>query len=82
MAVSRARWDEHQWKMSVQNEELRRTPITPQQNSLSSGAKDSGKRTWMSSEIAGAFEKRSDSCNGRPGKSASIYMWRLRPWSS
>ena len=34
--VSRARWDEHQRKMSVQEEELRRMPIALQQNSFSS----------------------------------------------
>ena len=36
LVVSRARWDEHQWKMSGQKEELRRTPITLQENSFSS----------------------------------------------
>ena len=36
LVVSRARWDEHQKKMSVQNEELRRTPITLQQTSVTS----------------------------------------------
>ena len=36
LVVSRARWDEHQRKMSLQNEELRRTPIMLQQNSFSS----------------------------------------------
>ena len=36
LVVSRARWDEYQWKMSGQKEELRRTPITLQENSFSS----------------------------------------------
>ena len=36
MVVSRARSDEHLRKMSVQKAELRRTPITLQQNSFSS----------------------------------------------
>ena len=36
LVVSRARLDEHRWKMGVQKEELRRTPVTLQQNSFSS----------------------------------------------
>ena len=36
LVVSKARWDEHQRKMTVQKEELRRTPITLQQHSFSS----------------------------------------------
>ena len=36
LVVSRARWDEHQRKMSEQKEELRRPPITLQQSPLSS----------------------------------------------
>ena len=44
LVVSRARWDEHLRKMSVQNEELRRTPITLQQVTFFSSLSE---RQWQ-----------------------------------
>ena len=64
LVVSRARWDEHQRKMSVQKEELRRTPITLQQNSFSSMSE----RQWQADldeqrDGLEPFGKKSDSFN-------------------
>ena len=69
LVVSRARWREHRRKMSVQKEEMRRMPITLQQNSFSSMSE----REWqgdLDEERDGwSHLEKGDSCNGRlPGK--------------
>ena len=71
LVVSRARWDEHQRKMSGQKEELRRTPVTLQENSFSSMSE----RQWQA-ELdeqrdgwSHFWKKTGDGCNERlPGE--------------